>query len=594
MVMHARKLSRIDDGYYDCHDYHELKNTNGERKIPRDRRIRDEHGMISDRHGSPTFRHKHIQNDRRKLERDRHEKYTHESEHRAKEDLRFGDNYMNSADGLSINRIEDYKSVDTSAESGVATHLKDKDSLQKSEDYKKSSSSTKSYTGSSKDPRTEAQKTALRVFGDWSEHVSSSGKRYFYNCKTEVSQWVRPKEWKIDDLARQGRPKPLPKVTSKGGEEVQRNGIATYDEHTDSPSRPRSDKNSDSKHSTVTDNRSKMNDLKPNTYQKSTSSSNSDVTLNEQTAGGREVNNYKTLRRSHDRSSSVTSTPSSSIMDTSAASPNNSLQVNQPAAGDRVALYNGNNDGSGDDMDISPDISPKQSSDVHNGDEKSLKTGNAAKANDRSKSTTQQTPNPDQSMIWGKALQTLQTLQEVLERSRGAPPQVGCHAVRTAADSPRSATSQSSPRLNSLPAQQTSSSIEITDSSQSGQGEKSPAASEASLGQHSALSSAAESSSGVSVALPQSLVNFYDAALVSHISNWPAEQIEMRAHLAYRDGLVICGHHCGQVSTELKRDRSHVRIAEVQSTLIEHRILFLKQQISELETQEKTFSSGQT
>uniref|UniRef100_A0A4W4ENV6 WW domain-containing protein n=1 Tax=Electrophorus electricus TaxID=8005 RepID=A0A4W4ENV6_ELEEL len=29
----------------------------------------------------------------------------------------------------------------------------------------------------------------------WSEHISSSGKKYYYNCKTEVSQWEKPKEW---------------------------------------------------------------------------------------------------------------------------------------------------------------------------------------------------------------------------------------------------------------------------------------------------------------------------------------------------------------------------------------------------------------
>lgn len=31
--------------------------------------------------------------------------------------------------------------------------------------------------------------------GDWSEHVSSSGKKYYYNCRTEVSQWEKPPEW---------------------------------------------------------------------------------------------------------------------------------------------------------------------------------------------------------------------------------------------------------------------------------------------------------------------------------------------------------------------------------------------------------------
>ncbi len=35
----------------------------------------------------------------------------------------------------------------------------------------------------------------IQKVGDWSEHTSSSGKKYYYNCKTEVSQWEKPKEW---------------------------------------------------------------------------------------------------------------------------------------------------------------------------------------------------------------------------------------------------------------------------------------------------------------------------------------------------------------------------------------------------------------
>ena len=31
--------------------------------------------------------------------------------------------------------------------------------------------------------------------GDWTEHVSSSGKKYYYNCKSEVSQWEKPRDW---------------------------------------------------------------------------------------------------------------------------------------------------------------------------------------------------------------------------------------------------------------------------------------------------------------------------------------------------------------------------------------------------------------
>ena len=44
----------------------------------------------------------------------------------------------------------------------------------------------------------QVQKSALRLCGDWSEHISSSGKKYYYNCKTEVSQWEKPREWPKD------------------------------------------------------------------------------------------------------------------------------------------------------------------------------------------------------------------------------------------------------------------------------------------------------------------------------------------------------------------------------------------------------------
>jgi len=45
----------------------------------------------------------------------------------------------------------------------------------------------------------QVTKTALRVCGDWSEHISTSsqtlGKKYYYNSKTEESTWTKPKDW---------------------------------------------------------------------------------------------------------------------------------------------------------------------------------------------------------------------------------------------------------------------------------------------------------------------------------------------------------------------------------------------------------------
>lgn len=53
--------------------------------------------------------------------------------------------------------------------------------------------------------------------GDWSEHVSSSGKKYYYNCKTEVSQWEKPREWLIKEQ-RPGKEIVPPMMHRSGGE----------------------------------------------------------------------------------------------------------------------------------------------------------------------------------------------------------------------------------------------------------------------------------------------------------------------------------------------------------------------------------------
>uniref|UniRef100_A0A0N5AE31 WW domain-containing protein n=1 Tax=Syphacia muris TaxID=451379 RepID=A0A0N5AE31_9BILA len=43
---------------------------------------------------------------------------------------------------------------------------------------------------------TASSLTRIKEFGSWSEQYSSSGKRYFYNRETEVSQWEKPMEWR--------------------------------------------------------------------------------------------------------------------------------------------------------------------------------------------------------------------------------------------------------------------------------------------------------------------------------------------------------------------------------------------------------------
>ncbi|XP_019363776.1 PREDICTED: WW domain-containing adapter protein with coiled-coil isoform X2 [Gavialis gangeticus] len=64
----------------------------------------------------------------------------------------------------------------------------------------------------SSNPSNNPSKTSDAAFDsadDWSEHISSSGKKYYYNCRTEVSQWEKPKEW----LEREQRQKEASKMS---------------------------------------------------------------------------------------------------------------------------------------------------------------------------------------------------------------------------------------------------------------------------------------------------------------------------------------------------------------------------------------------
>ncbi|CAF0734946.1 unnamed protein product [Didymodactylos carnosus] len=64
---------------------------------------------------------------------------------------------------------------------------------------KDATNSTSTAASSTSKKGTKDAKKPIRVCGDWSEFRSSSGKTYFYNCKTEVSQWEKPKGWIVDN-----------------------------------------------------------------------------------------------------------------------------------------------------------------------------------------------------------------------------------------------------------------------------------------------------------------------------------------------------------------------------------------------------------
>merc|ERR1719464_919348 len=84
--------------------------------------------------------------------------------------------------------------------------------------------------------------------------------------------------------------------------------------------------------------------------------------------------------------------------------------------------------------------------------------------------------------------------------------------------------------------------------------------------------------------LTKSLARFYKESLIGHVTNWPPEAVEKTCQRINEEHLIISNLGITKVSTELKMARSLVRLAEIQATLQEQRILFLRQQSIDLES----------
>lgn len=77
-----------------------------------------------------------------------------------------------------------------------SNHSRSRESSRKGSSKSPSDSVTNTHQ-SNNSHSTEHSNKLNRVNNDfpWSQHTSSSGKVYYYNCKTEKSQWEKPKEW---------------------------------------------------------------------------------------------------------------------------------------------------------------------------------------------------------------------------------------------------------------------------------------------------------------------------------------------------------------------------------------------------------------
>uniref|UniRef100_G3PVK2 WW domain-containing protein n=1 Tax=Gasterosteus aculeatus aculeatus TaxID=481459 RepID=G3PVK2_GASAC len=79
------------------------------------------------------------------------------------------------------------------------------------------------------------------------------------------------------------------------------------------------------------------------------------------------------------------------------------------------------------------------------------------------------------------------------------------------------------------------------------------------------------------------LATHFDESLIRHIQGWPSENIEKQAARLREDLHNMGSLYMSEICTEMKNLRSLVRVCEIQATLREQRILFLRQQSKELD-----------
>ncbi|XP_050388675.1 WW domain-containing adapter protein with coiled-coil homolog isoform X3 [Patella vulgata] len=558
MVMHARKQSRLNDGYADRKDVPHLhQNMQYQSKSYGRSYDRYDQDSSSDRlrNDSPDSRHspryynKSSYNDRHKEKRS---KGPYEKK---------GNSLMSVAASIRSgngsyhhNRPPPSKSMSSSysREPGQSSrepiNVSSREPVSQSSREPISQSSREPIRSESKEPkekdhRSEVQKTAVRVFGDWSEHISSSGKGYYYNCKTEVSQWEKPKEW-IDS------PKTPDSSRSKDGRSSSKQYYST---------RSSDDR---SKHSSSVDR-----------YDKTRTSGNSDSYKSD---------NYV------DRHKDESSSSSSNIVSSHGSN-----------------VYQRNNSSS-------ETYYKERDSylDVRKNSTYPYSMVDPSRIRQRHDSSDSRSTPLSQGHKNNHPLQTLQKLQAALnmqiERAQNLtqnshePPTeepLRSPAIPLGIEVPTYHTQL--PKLTSnTPAVVTQ--INHTELDNGGGGRDSPLSEMSSRDSchspalsttssqnapisTSALSGAGFSKKDQSAELESTFSNYYNEKLIGHVMGWQADLAEREAKRYWEEALTVGSLHCSQVSVELTKARSLVRVAEIESTLHEQRILFLDKQIAEIE-----------
>lgn len=630
MVMHARKQPRLDDGYLDKRDSHLYQSNKYPSKTYSDRYSKREDGRS--RGDSPASRNS--------------PRYLHKKPYNEKDKGRMERGAYSSPD-----KKVNHASTASSSQGGGSQN----------------GSSYDKVKANHRDHKQEVQKPALRTCGEWSEHVSSSGKQYYYNTRTGLSQWEKPDDWNDSKVSRSD---------NRSRAHNDRDSMARTKYSGDRGSSGGGDRGSSgggdrsAKRQGNLEFNPSLHNEKPDKHyliQKfQDSQRQAQIESRTPTIGGKSKDRYFK--------------ESGTVIDHSGS--NNTNRIRRDSDHRTPHRRHG---AQVDDMDISPDTSPssRPSSCAGTPQMGPASTPNTAGGHPSSTPSSsapfianipqlinQISGGQNNQELTNKALQTLQKLQEVISRqiaqqttrastshaqhsSLSTSTAVAAHPALTRSSQHPSDYNSVTPHTHSQTPQVSSPHVpanhvnhipspaytsgggvygKLGQSQQQQQhlGHQSPyhqlhvdtsngpyvlgsTAGQSPRSDHGQKSSCASPSSTTSSQdLPvgvgdisvtglnqtnspnvsSSLSQYYNEKLISHVTGWHGDQAERQARRYWEEGISVGSFHCGQVGVELKRSRSLVRLAEIQSTLHEQRILFLSTQVHELESMKApSFSS---
>ncbi|XP_069504202.1 WW domain-containing adapter protein with coiled-coil isoform X7 [Ambystoma mexicanum] len=416
---------------------------------------------------------------------------------------------------------------------------------------------------------------------DWSEHISSSGKKYYYNCRTEVSQWEKPKEW----LEREQRPKEpsskmavnsFPKDRDYRREAMQASTTdsVTMDKPTihvcttPSTSAAVNPTAAPPSSSTVPVSpllQSPMPTLlqDPTILRQLLPALQATLHVNNSSVDISKINEVLTAAVTQASLQSIlhkilTSGPSAFNI-TSLIS--QAAQLSSQAPQSNQSPLSLTSDASSPRSYVSPRISTPQSNAVSlkplintppvSSQPKSIKGGQGRPGGNH----------PSNPRLAKKSVaNTAVAKQGTPSQSVPQQPVTADKPLGHEPASPRSLQRSSSQRSPSPSPNQTSS-----------------------CSVSSTTAAPQNTSSRTSCSLTPTLATHFNENLIKHVQGWPADHAEKQASRLREESHNMGSIHMSEICTELKNLRSLVRVCEIQATLREQRILFLRQQIKELE-----------